>query len=56
LNGKRKIVREPKDSAQGGFYSPRLALYLYLALPLLQILPRRIDQLTMPFAARSARR
>ena len=30
------------------FYSPRLALYLYLTLPLLQLLPSRLDQLTMP--------
>jgi hypothetical protein len=38
------------------FYTSRLALYLYLALPLLQILPGRLDRLTMPSASAKPRR
>ncbi len=37
------------------FYSPRLALYLYLTLPLLHLLPGRFDRITMPSSARRQR-
>jgi len=37
------------------FYSPRLALYLYLALPLLHMLPGRLDRMTMPSSVRRRR-
>ena len=37
------------------FYSPRLALYLYLALPLLHMLPGRLDRMTMPSSTRRRR-
>ncbi len=37
------------------FYSPRLALYLYLALPLLHMLPGRLDRMTMPSSIRRRR-
>jgi len=37
------------------FYSPRLALYLYLALPLLHMLPGRLDRMTLPSPVRRRR-
>jgi TMEM175 potassium channel family protein len=37
------------------FYSPRLALYLYLTLPLIQIAPSRLDSLTTRSSANPRR-
>ena len=41
----------PPVSRATAFYSPRLALYLYLTLPLAQIAPSRLDSLA-PSATR----
>jgi uncharacterized membrane protein len=41
----------PLVSIATAFYSPRLALYLYLRLPLVQIAPSRLDSL-VPYATR----
>jgi uncharacterized membrane protein len=37
------------------FYSPRRALYRYLALPLLHMLPGRLDRMTLPSPVRRRR-
>jgi uncharacterized membrane protein len=41
----------PLLSMATAFYSPRLALYLYLTLPLIQIVPGRLDSFTTPPAS-----
>ena len=37
------------------FYSPRLALYLYLSLPLLHVLPNALNRLPLPSSQRARR-
>jgi uncharacterized membrane protein len=46
----------PAVSMAMAFYSPRLALYLYLTLPLLHIVPGGIDRAAMRSAGRALRR
>ena len=46
----------PVVSMAIAFYSPRLALYLYLSLPLLHMVPGGLDLAAAPRAARGVRR
>jgi uncharacterized membrane protein len=46
----------PVLSMAMAFYSPRLALYLYLSLPLLHVLPSALNRLPVPPSSQRARR
>jgi uncharacterized membrane protein len=46
----------PVLSMATAFYSPRLALYLYLSLPLLHVLPSALNRLPVPPSSQRAQR